>query len=106
MAAHVVGLCPHQFCRVEIHTLSSSRISVIVRTASRSNSFRQQKTRATKNLGGGQVPHTNGLTFSRQGTLPTRLPAPWLAPGAKKSGHSAVGPFSGCTAAWTYRGQA
>src|ERR1700757_5074377 len=77
----------------------------MVGTASRSDSFRQQKTRAPENLGGGQVPHTNGLTFSRQRTLPTRPRAPGLAPRAKKSGPSAVEPFSGPTAARTYRGQ-
>src|SRR5947209_4156637 len=105
MAADIVGLGAHQFCCVEIHTLSSPRVSVIVRTPSVSNSSRQQKTRAPNNLGGGQVPHTNGLTFSRQRTLPTRPLAPWLALRAKKLGHLAVGPFSGHTAAWTYQGQ-
>ena len=51
------------------------------------------------------MPHKNGLTFSRQRTLPTRPLPPWLAPRAKKSRQSAVEPFSGPTAARTYRGQ-
>src|SRR6267143_2726235 len=83
----------------------SSRVSGRVRITSAPDFHRQQKTRAPKNLGGGQVPHTNGLTFSRQRTLPTRPPAPRLAPCAKKPGYAAVEPSSGRTAARTYQGQ-
>jgi hypothetical protein len=35
-------------------------------TSLRSKPNGQQKTRAPKNLGGGQVPDKNGLTFSRR----------------------------------------
>src|SRR6266852_6845576 len=82
----VVSLGAHQFCGVEIHTLSFLARRRDSRTAALPNSSRQQKARAPKNLGSGQVPHTNGLTVSRQGTLPTRPRPPWLAPCATSSG--------------------
>src|SRR5258707_3112912 len=77
----------------------------VVRTSLPSNSSQQQKTRAPKNLGRGQVPHTNGLTFSRQWTLPTRLLAPWLVPRATSSGHPAGPSISSRSAARTHLGQ-
>src|SRR5229473_4126915 len=77
----------------------------VVRASLPSNSSQQQKTRAPKNLGRGQVPNTNGLTVSRQWTLPTRPRAPWLAPRATSSGHPAGPPISGRSAARTNQGQ-
>src|SRR6266480_3701681 len=83
VSSHVVSLRAHQFCRVEIHTVILLALLIS----------------ATKNFGRGQVPHTNGLTFSRQGTLPTRPLALWLVPRAISSGYPADKPFSGSTGA-------
>src|ERR1700704_5985243 len=86
---HVVSFSAHQFRRVNIHTPSLLRVSGLSQAASLPNLSRQQKTRVPKNLGRGQVPHTNGLTFSCQSSLPTRPLALWLAPRATTSGHPA-----------------
>src|SRR6266478_3872301 len=77
----------------------------LVRACLPSNSSRQQKTRAPKDFGRGQVPHTNVLTFSRQGTLPTRPLARWLAPRATSSGRPAETTFLGRSPARTSQGQ-
>src|SRR5258706_16053119 len=101
IAGDVVSFGAHQFCGVNIHTFSLLRWRRVVRASLPSNSSQQQKARAPKNLGRGQVPHTNGLTFSRQLTLPTRPRAPWLAPRATSSGRPAETTFSGRSAART-----
>src|SRR5216683_2470545 len=105
IAGHVVSFGAHQFCGVNIHTFSLLRWRRSCSSVLPANSSRQQKTRAPNNLGGGQVPHTNGLTVSRQWTLPTRPRAPWLAPRATSSGPPAGPPISRRSAARTNLGQ-